>query len=643
MIIASIYPCPYDIQDRHDHNAAIIYNDKIFAYEEEKLTGIKNEGTVRFPERSLMMGMKELNITPSMVNKWVFPKPRELNMKGMELFFSTIVKAYKGNPKKFKEWFNKKVEFVPHQISHVALGYYGSSFQDTAFLSLDGGGDYGDDRNYVFGEFVKNKIFMKYENKSNYNIGSFHAYITDALGFNNNESGKTSGLASYGNIKEELVNKFNNLLNVSKNGIFFNRRRFGSTKINLNKIKPREYNRAKFMNQYPSSTNVSKLCLGYLPQDIAATGEYVFKEKILDLLKILKKTTKINNLILSGGVFQNVSVNRAVIDSKLFKNYYFTMASGDSGLALGAALYISSNKKKLVKRKYLNPFLGPSFDELQIKDMLESYNISYEYNNKNIEKTAAKLISEGFCLGWFQGRAEYGPRSLGARSILADPRKNNSKARINQLLKKRDWFMPYAPSIMYEYSDYLFKKKIHSPYMQVALTIDKNNKNIPSAIHKDETSRVHTIEKNINSKYWKLIDEFRKITGVPVILNTSFNRHGISTISEPKQALEHLLEGCMDYLIIENFIVAFDKNRKTNRRVKKEEKEINCLKRDVILRLKVFENYKFRKYLQNYISNLNQFLKIKININIKNLQINFQNKNIDIDKLIKILLKKYNL
>jgi carbamoyltransferase len=175
---------------------------------------------------------------------------------------------------------------------------------------------------------------------------------------------------------------------------------------------------------------------------------------------------------------------------------------------------------------------------------------------------AAELLTEGSVIGWFQGRAEYGPRSLGSRSILADPRKFDSKSRVNQLLKKRDWFMPYAPSMLEEYSrDWLEIDKF-SPYMQFALKIkSEKQKLIPAAVHVDGTSRVHSVRREWNAKYWSLIEEFRILTGVPMVLNTSFNRHGISTIATPKQAVEHLLSGSMDYLIIDDFIVSLSENR----------------------------------------------------------------------------------
>ena len=250
MIIASMYPCPFDMQERHDHNATIIKENQIYSYEEEKLTGIKNEETVRFPERSLMMGMKELDIVPSDVDIWVFPTPLKLNIRSLYFFFSWILKAFEGDLKAFKKWIDKRVKFIPHQVSHAALGVYGSSFKETAFLCLDGGGDMGDKRNYIFGDYKNNKFNIKNYSSGRKNIGSFHGFLTDSLGYSSNENGKVSGLAGYGKVQEELAKNFSKLIRVSENGIFFYRERHNKTEINLSKIKPREYNRSKFMNSF---------------------------------------------------------------------------------------------------------------------------------------------------------------------------------------------------------------------------------------------------------------------------------------------------------------------------------------------------------------------------------------------------------
>ena len=204
-------------------------------------------------------------------------------------------------------------------------------------------------------------------------------------------------------------------------------------------------------------------------------------------------------------------------------------------------------------QKKLSPYLGASFGKNEIEKLIDDYNLKHS-KTKNPWKDCAKLLAKGKVVGWFQGKAELGPRSLGSRSVLADPRNINNKARVNQLLKKRDWFMPYAPSILEDKIEFFFKK-ILTPYMSFALKIKKNANLIPAAVHVDNSCRPQTVNKFTNKNFYKLIKEFYKITGVPAVLNTSFNRHGIATIGTPRHAIDHLLNGCIDILIIDNFIV----------------------------------------------------------------------------------------
>ena len=642
MIIAAMYPSPFDMEEAHDQNSCLIVDEKIYAYEEEKLTSIKSESTVRFPERSLMMGMKELNIFPNEVDYWVFTEPPKIDLEYMRYFFSNILKAYTGNRQEFRRWFKKKVKFVAHQIAHASLGVYGSNFDECAFLCLDGGGDPGDQRNFIFGEYGNKKFKILKNSKGLKNIGVFHSFLADCLGFPGNDNGKVSGLAGYGKVIPELEKKFKSFIKIKENGIIFERKRYSFTDVRLSKIKPKEYSRIKIFNTFPSDTNVFRVSSSYLPQDIAATGEKVFQDSVLALIKKLKKYTKFKKIVFSGGVFQNVSLNNSIHESEMFDEMYFPMASGDNGQSLGTALFIKNEHQKTPRRQFLTALLGPSFSNLEIKKLLEQSRINY-VEDKNIEKTVANLINKNKTVGWFQSRGEYGKRSLGCRSILADPRKLESKSRINQLLKKRDWFMPYAPSILEEYVDNFAEKPGKSPYMQNAFKVKKNKKKIiPAAVHVDGTSRIHTVSKSDNPRYWKLINEFRLITKLPIILNTSFNRHGIPTISEPRQAIEHLLDGCMDYLAINDFLISFNDNRIAKEPFKREESEEYSLKKDCILRLvSLLHNDKKSESIIEYVKKLSEFLKLDLTFDGKIFKLEDKNilqKNIEENLLEKIVI-----
>ena len=641
MIIASIYPCPFDVQDRHEFNASIINRDRIYAYEEGKLTTIKNDGTSKFPERSLMMGFKELNITPDKVDKWVFPTPiTKVKEKDYFLFFTWFFKAYNGDKKNFSKWFNNHVEFVDHQLSHAALAVYGSNFRETAFLCMDGGGDFGDPRGYIFGDFKNKKFNIKFQSKGVNNIANFHSFLTDSIGFSGDDNGKTSGLASYGKTQQKLKKEFLKLIQVKKEiGVKFKRERFNKTNVNLSKIKADSYDRTKIFNLYPSDTNIFRLGAEYLPHDIAATGEEVLRESVLDLIKILRKETDLKNIVFSGGLFQNVALNQNLLDGE-FRDVYFPSAPSDSGLSLGAALFVK-NKRVSNSRKILSAYLGPSFSNSEIKQVLDSHKLIYS-KPKDLIKRSAQLISLGNTIGWFRGKGEYGPRSLGNRSLVADPRKIRSKEKINQLLKKRDWFMPYAPSILEEDYRNWVDKEHYSPYMQVAFFMKKDKRSkVPSAVHVDGTSRVHVVRKSENNSYWELINEFKKITKIPVLLNTSFNRHGVSTISTPRQAIEHLLEGCMDFLVIDDYLVSFKENRKIVNKKQHIDSEDFLLRKNAIERLEVFKKFGTKHQLSSYIKKLSSLIGKEIKFNSKK-NIVIGKKKFDLDSIqeeLKKLLK----
>ncbi|MBN4016348.1 hypothetical protein JYT88_00840 [Rhodospirillaceae bacterium AH-315-P19] len=616
MIIASLYPCPYDPQIRHDLNAAVIKGEDIYAYEEDKLTGIKNEYTVQFPERSLMMGCKELGVVPRDVDIWVLPTPREApRMDNQFMFFANVIKAYEGNFDAFEAWYRKRVRFVDHHICHVSAAIHTSGFEDCAFVSQDGGGDMGDPRDMVFGEFVDGEMTIIGQHHGLQNICSYHAFVTDACGFGGGENGKTSGLASYGTVQPELLEQLRGLIRKDGDGLSFDRKRYARTPVNLNKIRPQEYDRNKIFLQVPSETNVLRLSLGYLPHDIAATGEALLQEAFLGFLKEVKKRTSCRKIVFSGGLFQNVALNQAISVSGLFKECFFPMASSDAGLALGAALKV----KKDVERKTnkapnkagnapVAPFLGPSFPNAEIEALLERFRLAYTRSDDPAE-AAAEMLSDGKVVGWFQGRAEHGPRSLGARSILADPRSLQSKQRVNQRLKRRDWFMPYAPSILYEFFETWCDRPVFSPYMQIAFTVPENlRKKIPAAVHVDGTSRIHVVRQEDNPAYWRLIDGFRKRTGLPLVLNTSFNRHGIPTISSPRQAIEHLMEGCMDSLVIGDFVVNFSENRVTTNTEEALVEEEYMLIEDCIRRIPKVSQMGTASDLQDYLNRLSELI-----------------------------------
>jgi len=644
MIIASLYHGPYDVQLAHDMNASIIKDEKIYAYEEEKLTGIKNETTVKFAERSLLMGCKELNIYPADIDEWVFPTLyKKIDLKDYFFFFTEVIKAYSNTYENFTNWYNKHVHFVEHHFSHASLAVFASSFSECAFLTKDGGGDLGDQRGFTFGEFKNGRFNVIKERVGADNLSLFHDYLTDSIGFAYFENGKTSGLAAYGDIQPQLLKSFKDLLSITENGIKFDAKRYSKTGTNLQKIHPSEYNRNKIFRQYPGDSNIYRLGVEYLLHDIAGTGEYALKTFAVSLVEELKKHTSMENLVCGGGLFQNVALNYSIVESKIFKKVFVPMGPSDSGLALGAALYIQHKLRNTLKKRnwLLSPFLGPSFSKDEIRNLLDRFRLIY-HESDNISKETAQLVADGKVVGWFQGRGEYGPRSLGNRSILADPRRKESKSRINQLLKKREWFMPYAPSIIEEYLHEWVDLPQPSPYMQIAFQILESKRDlIPAAVHVDGSSRVNVVSYKDNERFWKLIDYFRELTEIPVVLNTSFNRHGIATISTPRQAVEHLLEGCMDFLAIDDFVINFAENRLVSRITIHEKSESVHLAEDNIRRLvSVCRNGKEEQQIK-YLARLSQLIGIELRYQNHMLWVEDEGE-LSIENAVEILLQKIN-
>ncbi len=613
MIIASLYPCPFDSQEHHDSNAAIIKDGVVYAYEEAKLTGVKSDATTKFPERSLLMGCKELGIAPAEVDRWVLPTPsRPVDLEEQFVFFSSLFKAFKGAFEDFPKWYTSHVTFVDHQMGHAALAVLASPFNECAFICQDGGGDPGDPRNFIFGEFKEGTFTIKKESRGYNNVCAFHAFVTDALGFYGLDNGKTSGLAAYGAVQPELAQQYRGLLAVNESGIDFHRERYAVTELNIGKVNPASYDRNKVICRYPSDTNILRMSLEYLPMDIAATGEHVMREVFIEFLKKLRQETSMKRVVFSGGLFQNVALNNFLLESRIFEDVYIPMAPSDAGHALGQALYVEHVSKPVQREKPLSAFLGPSFKKEEIRSLLDQFRLNYT-EEKDIAESASRLIADGKTIGWFQGRAEYGPRSLGARSMLADPRSASSKTRVNQLLKKRDWFMPYAPSIQEEHVEEWIEIPHSSPYMQIAFRVKPEQASrIPAAVHVDGTSRVHAVARGDNESYWRLLEDFRKRTGIPVVLNTSFNRHGIATISTPRQAIEHLLEGCMDYLAIDDFLVGFEENRRAAPRTTSEKSEDILLKEDCIYRLKDVCAHGSEKQIGAYAERLSRLIGVPV-------------------------------
>ena len=440
-IIASIYPFPFFIGEGHDTNFSLLNGDKIFSCEEGKINNTVNSQLDRFPEKSMLSGFKNFGLLPENVDYWVFGGRGKVQEKPALSYFFNKFKSKKYQFYKIK----KRIRYVNHHLAHSSLAIYGSGFKEGVFLSMDNGGDETFPYESIWGTFVDNKIktFAKY-NKGGWGLSRFHNFLCEAVGYlGNQDNGKVMGLASYGEINKKLYSELSKFLKISNDGFSVSlllRHNLVKSKIRFDKFDFDSYQRNKVLNTPNPPKELKEITKKYSTLDIAATGQKIVEDYALVVVKNILKKTKKKYIVCSGGFFQNISFNKRLLDIGL-KDVYIPSAPNDAGLSLGAALYTKMSLQKDRPKKTISPYLGPSFKADEIERLLNDYKLKFK-KSENISRDAAKLLYKGKILGWFQGRSELGPRSLGARSVLADPRKIQNKAKINQLLKKRDWFMP---------------------------------------------------------------------------------------------------------------------------------------------------------------------------------------------------------
>lgn len=553
MIIASVYPFPFFIGHGHDVNFSLIKDGEIFSCEEGKITSTVMNQYDRFPERSMIAGFKELGISAEDVDIWVFGNPLHTPVKEALTFFFSEFKT-----KTYDELKRRNgIRFIDHHQAHVALAVYGSGFDRGMFLTLDDGGDEAERHDSTWGIFDGCKIRTMGKSGNLFGLTTFHNFLCDAAGYLGNvDNGKAMGLAAYGRVIPKLYDDLHRFLTISSDGfsVKCSLRRQSRSPYRFHKFRMDAYHRYKVVHSPNPPKELKAVTKYYSAPDIAATGQKVFEDMAIQVVSNLLTHTGEEKIVCSGGTFQNINLNRRLLEMDL-DGVYIPMAPNDAGLSLGAALAVWMPQIETRPETYLSPYLGPSFSNQEISRLIDEYDLVHE-KPRDYNRKVAQMLADGKVIGWFQGRCELGPRALGARSVLADPRKIENKALINQYLKRRDWFMPYAPSVTLEAMDKIFKGGVESPYMTLSFYVkDGISKEIPAAIHVDQTCRPNSVRKEQNPKYYELIKEFEQITGIPMVLNTSFNRHGIATIVSPRQAFEHLMNGCFDGLAIGDYLV----------------------------------------------------------------------------------------
>lgn len=565
----------------HDNSIAFAKNGRIvFAAAEERYSRIKHDGAI--PQKAIFDGLKFLGVTEKSISKIAvgYPKRKIISLVYNKHFYElivlmidllifrnfflfvdifkiimTMIKGLRGNKSTLPiNLSHKPLVYVDHHLAHAASAHYTSGYSKSVTIILDAYGTQMNN-NYRAGAIYlgENDQLTEVLSIPFYaSLGLFYQGVTLSLGFTPGDGeGKTMGLAAYGDpnhcyadLRAYCPHFENGIWQKSEGwlGSFFS-----ST--------PQFYGlfySSQFGRQLKALKKKAK------PEDIAAAAQRIIEEEIVTLVSFLiHQHPTIHNYALAGGLFLNVKANKKIYELNGIEDVYVHPCAGDGGTAFGAALVESTKIKFGKKTKLLTGGLGSEFTNQEILKELKRYKSKVIFKKyHNIASYTAGRITAGKVVGWFQGRSEWGPRALGFRSVIADPRDIQVKERINHVLKNREWFMPFAPSVLEERAGDFFRNCKSSPFMTIVFDIVKGKeKLIPAAIHIDNTARPNTVSKANNKLYYDLLKAFYKKTGLPIVLNTSFNRHGLPIVNSPKDAIDHLLMEAVDELIIGSYSV----------------------------------------------------------------------------------------
>ena len=555
----------------HDSAAAILKDGHVVAaVEEERFSRKKFDDG--FPRMAIDWCLKEAGITPEQINSVAFYDKPVLKFerlldnyiavapRGLYSFLNVIPKWLhkrlwiKEEIKKHMRGYQGNIIFPEHHMSHAAHTFFTSPFDEAAILTVDGVGEWSTSS---FGSAENTSIKLTNDIRWPHSIGMFYSAFTYFLGFKVNEGEyKLMGLSAYGKPKYyDLI--LNEILDVKNDGsLHLNLKYFAFT---YDKVMTNQ----KFAELFGIPRREEDAKAEQIHYDIGASAQKVLEDIMLKMVNHVHKKTGMKNLCLGGGVALNGVANYRILKEGPFESVHIPPSPGDGGSAIGCAqylYYIHKKQKRIIvqdhaKRIQENVYVGPSFSNDEIKSFLEENNIDYEYlAREQLLQTTAKLISEQNVVGWYQGKIEWGPRALGNRSILADPRDSKMKDVLNEKIKHRELFRPFAPSILEEYVSEYFDLNIPSPYMLFVAKVKKPDK-IPAVTHVDGTGRLQTVSREANPLYYDLINDFYKITGVPVVVNTSMNVRGEPIVNTPEQAYAMIIKTEMDYIMMGNYMI----------------------------------------------------------------------------------------
>jgi carbamoyltransferase len=579
----------------HDSAATILVDGKIIAAaQEERFTRKKHDSS--YPYNAIEFVLNYANIKLNDVDQIIFyEKPFLKFERLLETYVAFAPKGFKSFCMAMPVWlkdklfqkkmlFNelkrhddnfkdeKKIYFSDHHLSHAASAFFPSPFKEAIVLTADGVGEWSS-TTVAIGK--ANNLEIKKEIHFPHSLGLLYSAFTYYTGFKvNSGEYKLMGLAPYGvPIYEDKI--INHLVDIKEDGSFHLDQSYFNYAAGLKMTSKKFHN---LFGQNPRDSKKEKLTQFHM--DIAASIQKVTEDIMIKLAKSLKKEFNISNLCLAGGVALNCVVNGKILKEKIFDKIWVQPAAGDAGGSLGAALalwHIEQNNPRIVSLNddMQGSYLGPEYSKKDIQNDLDKMGAVYEIKNEEdlINQTAEDL-STGKVIGWFQGRMEFGPRALGNRSILGDPRSSEMQKNLNLKVKYRESFRPFAPSILKEDLEEWFDINVDSPYMLIVANINKDKtinmtedqkklfgidklnikrSEIPAVTHVDYSARIQTVYKKTNEKYYKLIKKFKEKTNCPVIVNTSFNVRGEPIVNTPSDAFNCFMGTELDKLIIGNF------------------------------------------------------------------------------------------
>jgi carbamoyltransferase len=545
----------------HDSAACIVRDGEVlFAVAEERLSRIKHDAG--FPRMAIQACLDFANIRAEQLDEvcfgWTTAGPgfrhdlKCLATGGLPLTYLNVVTTtlyflsmwhQESGAKRFRQLFGAgkaRMRFVDHHLAHAISAYAYSGFEESAIVVMDGRGAW-EATSIWHGS--KGRIQHVATISFPDSLGLFYSEFTEYLGFQrNSDEWKVMGLAPYGApgvkldafIEPEAAPYRVNYKRLFGNG---NGSFSGLTPL----LGPARAPESEIDERHKN--------VAYAVQDACELA-------VLSIARMAVEKTHCRNLCLAGGVALNSKANGKIVASGLVDNIFVQPAASDDGVTLGAALapYLDDGGS-LPNKAMRHAYLGPAFDDVAIETVLRTYKLRYSRTSDPAE-TAAELLSKGKILGWFQGRMEFGPRALGSRSILADPRDPEMTAKVNNAVKFREWWRPFAPSLKKEAASEYLESATDSPFMILTAQVRPEKRSvIPAVTHVDGSARPQTVEKEINPLYWRLIDAFEKRTGVPVVMNTSFNLRGEAIVHTPTDAVRTFFSSGMDALVIGSFVV----------------------------------------------------------------------------------------